>query len=78
MKNSAENSMEIICHEETIMGKRKETTINGKTWKRIQAGQDWSDPETWWGFITIILTTGSFILAHYMGWFPEHYYTTWK
>ena len=70
--------MEIICHEETIMGKRKETTINGKTWKRIQAGQDWSDPETWWGVITIILTTGSFILAHYMGWFPEHYYTTWK
>lgn len=70
--------MEIICHEETIMGKRKETTINGKTWKTIQAGQDWSDPETWWGFITIILITGSFMLAHYMGWFPQHYYTTWK
>ena len=70
--------MEIICHEETIMGKRKETTINGKTWKTIQAGQDWSDPETWLGFITIILITGGFMVAHYMGWFPQHYYTTWK
>ena len=60
------------------MGKRKETTINGKTWKTIQAGQDWSDPETWLGFITIILITGGFMVAHYMGWFPQHYYTTWK
>ena len=60
------------------MGKRKETTINGKTWKTIQAGQDWSDPETWLGFITIILITGGFMVAHYMGWFPQDYYTTWK
>ena len=59
--------MEIICHEETIMGKRKETTINGKTWKTIQAGQDWSDPETWWGFVTVILFMGSFLLAYIWG-----------
>ncbi len=71
MKNSAENSMEIICHEETVMGERKETIINGKTWKTIQAGQDWSDPETWWGFIAVTLFMGSFLLSYYMGWIPS-------
>ena len=45
-----------------------------KKYKQIQAGQDWSDPETWWGFIAVTLFMGSFLLSYYMGWLPSGYY----
>ena len=45
-----------------------ETKINGKVWKKIQAGQDWSDMDTWLGLgiaLTFLVLT---FASHYFGW----------
>tara|TARA_B100001093_G_scaffold117878_2_gene110342 strand:+ start:1818 stop:1991 length:174 start_codon:yes stop_codon:yes gene_type:complete len=55
----------------------EETRINGKTWKKIQAGQDWSDSDTWKGLAIVIIFCGIFVLSYYMGWFDNPYYN-WK
>ena len=43
-----------------------------KKYKQIQAGQDWSDPDTWYGLIAVFLLTAGFLyLAYYFrdsGW----------
>jgi len=55
----------------------EETRINGKVWKKIQAGQDWSDLDTWKGLAIVIIFCGIFGLCHYMGWLDSPYYN-WK
>ena len=41
-----------------------------KKYKQIQAGQDWSDPDTWYGLIVVVLMTAGFLyLAYYNGGF---------
>ena len=41
-----------------------------KKYKQIQAGQDWSDPDTWYGlFVVILMTAGFLYLAYYNGGF---------
>ena len=52
----------------------EETRINGKVWKKIQAGQDWSDSDTWKGLVIVIIIYGMFGLSHYMGWLDNPYY----
>ena len=51
----------------------EETRINGKVWKKIQAGQDWSDPDTWYALAIVVIIGGVFILSHYMGWLDSPY-----
>lgn len=36
-----------------------------KKYKQIQAGQDWSDPETWYGLIVVSLMTAGFLYFGY-------------
>tara|TARA_A100001388_G_scaffold247394_1_gene206918 strand:+ start:2709 stop:2852 length:144 start_codon:yes stop_codon:yes gene_type:complete len=37
-----------------------------KKYKQIQAGQDWSDPDTWYGLIVVVLMVAGFLsLAYY-------------
>ena len=51
----------------------EETRINGKVWKKIQEGQDWSDSDTWKGLAIVVILVGVFILSHYMGWLDSPY-----
>ena len=53
----------------------KETNINGKTWKKVSAGSDWSDPDTWKGLAIVLVLVGSFVTAHLMGWTNNTYYS---
>ena len=48
-----------------------ETKINGKVWKKIQAGQDWKDPETWYGMLISIGLVMLVIYGHYAGWWKQ-------
>ena len=50
------------------------TKINGKTWKKVSAGSDWSDPDTWKGLAVVLVIVGSFLTAHLMGWIKGDYY----
>ena len=45
-----------------------------KKYKPIQPGQDWSDPETWYGLILAIAITAGLM---YVGWNAEPLYD-WK
>ena len=51
-----------------------ETRINGKTWKKVSAGSDWSDPDTWKGLGIVIFIVSLFTLSYYMGWMDSSYY----
>ena len=51
-----------------------ETNINGKSWKKVSAGSDFSDPDTWKGLAIVIVLVGSFLTAHLMGWTNNTYY----
>tara|TARA_B100000212_G_scaffold323949_1_gene284442 strand:+ start:537 stop:683 length:147 start_codon:yes stop_codon:yes gene_type:complete len=42
-----------------------------KKYKPIQPGQDWSDPETWYGLILAIVITAGLM---YVGWTAEPLY----
>ncbi len=48
-----------------------ETRINGKVWKTIQAGQDWKDPETWYGLLLAIGVLVFIIVGHYFDWWHK-------
>jgi len=50
------------------------TNINGKTWKTVSAGSDWSDPNTWKGLVVALVIVGCFLTAHLMGWIDNDYY----
>ena len=52
-----------------------ETKINGKVWKKIQAGQDWSDMDTWLGMGIALSVLVFMIAAHYFGWVNPY---SWK
>tara|TARA_B100001057_G_scaffold476315_1_gene544145 strand:- start:200 stop:331 length:132 start_codon:yes stop_codon:yes gene_type:complete len=32
-----------------------------KKYKQIQAGQDWSDPDTWYGLVLVVVIASGFI-----------------
>jgi len=51
------------------------TSINGKSWKKVSAGSDFSDPDTWKGLAVVIVLVGSFLTAHLMGWTNNTYYS---
>ena len=46
----------------------EETRINSKVWKKIQAGQDWSDLDTWLGLGIALTILGFMLVAHYFSW----------
>ena len=56
----------------------EETKINGKVWKKIQAGQDWSDMDTWLGMGIAISVLLLMVAAHYFGWVDTSYYNSWN
>ena len=51
------------------------TNINGKTWKKVSASSDWSDPDTWKGLAIVLVIIGSFLAVYFMGWIDDDYYT---
>ena len=52
-----------------------ESRINGKVWKTIQAGQDWSNMDTWLGMGIALSVLVFMIAAHYFGWVNPY---SWK
>ena len=53
---------------------RKGRRMAKKKYKQIQAGQDWSDPDTWYGLVLAIVVTAGLM---YAGWTVEPFYN-WK
>ena len=51
-----------------LVDKRPLSDKNGKEYKLIQAGQDWSDSDTWVGLILALLTLAVPLSGLYFRW----------